>query len=534
MDQIETYVALLGIIILVSLVFKKVPIPMPLILLMAGMGISFFNFFPDVTLKPELVLDVFLPLFVYRTTAESSWRDVRKNIRPIISLSIGHIIFITILTAIAVHFLIPELGWPLAFVLGAVISPSDDVAIVPIAEKIKMPTRIVTILKGEGMFNDAAALIIFRFSLVAVITHQFLVMEALSSFFIIIIGETLYGLILGYMMGELRLKIRDPMLQVLISIITPFLAYLPAERLGGCGVLATAVTGFAIGYRYLERIPVDARIIARSVWSSIEFILETVLFFLVGLNLSLILERISPIPLSNLANYSLVIISVVIIGRFIWVYGTMFLSKLLPLRFKRESYSWQGLFVISWAGMRGGVSLAAAVAVPVLPNLISGVNPRDLLIFLVFCVIVATLLIQGMTLPWILKVLKIKERGEKEHYDEHLHELSIRLKLTKVVLRWLRQYRDEMKGDPSLCDELKLHVQQYKIQKKQLIERIESHDQGKPHIEELELKNELLISMQVIELERAELLRLWQKNEISYAVRNKLLQKLDYLSKHFA
>lgn len=255
MDQIEIYVTLLCVIACVCWIFKKVPIPMPLILVMAGMLLSFLPVLPEVNLKPEIVLDVFLPLLVYVTTAESSWRDVKTNIRPILLLSNGHVLFITALIAVTVHAFIPELGWPMAFVLGAVISPPDDVAIVAIAEKINLPSRIVTILKGEGLLNDAVALILFRFSLVAVITHQFSAIEAISSFFIIVIGETAYGLFLGYVIGEIRLKIKDPMLQVLISIITPFLAYLPTERLGGCGVLATAVTGFVISYRYLERLP---------------------------------------------------------------------------------------------------------------------------------------------------------------------------------------------------------------------------------------------------------------------------------------
>lgn len=334
------------------------------------------------------------------------------------------------------------------------------------------------------------------------------------------------------------------MLQVLVSIITPFLAYLPAERLGGCGVLATAVTGFAIGYRYLERFTPEVRIIGGSVWKTIEFTLQSILFLFVGLNLRFILERISAISYTTLLNYSVIVILVVILGRFIWVYGTIVLPRYLPFisKFspKKENYPWQGLFVISWAGIRGSISLAAAFAIPILPNTVEGVNARDLLIFLVFSVIVATLLLQGMTLPWLLKILKLRERGEKEQYCEHLQELTVRLKLAKVVSRWLKQYREERHEELHLCDELKLRMQEYRILKKQLKEQIDSHDDNIDgmmlgrHNEKIELKNSVFISTQIIEVERTELLSLWQKNKVSYKVKNKLLQQLDFLSKHLA
>lgn len=255
-----------------------------------------------------------------------------------------------------------------------------------------------------------------------------------------------------------------------------------------------------------------------------------------GLKLRLILERISSIPFTVLLNYSVIISLVVILGRFAWVFGTMYLPKCLPFGNKREYYSWQGLFVVSWAGMRGSISLAAAFAVPILPNIVNGVNARDLLIFLVFSVIVATLLVQGMTLPWLIRVLKIKERGEREHYDEHLQELSARLKLTKAVLRWLNRYVKEMHEEPHLQDELKLLIQQYRMLEKQLNEQIKSHSNNKiydeKHYKKVELKKSILILTQITEVERSELLRLWQNNEISYAIKNKLLQQLDYLSKH--
>ena len=192
---------------------------------------------PAIDLDPKVVLNIFLPILVYQISSFASWNDFKKNKRPIALLSVGHVIFITAIVAWVIHALIPELGWPLAFIIGAVLSPPDDVAIVAIAEKIRMPNRVITILKGEGLFNDATALILFRFALAALLTHQFSAVHAVTTFFAIIIGETLYGLAVGYIMGELKVKISNTVLHVIASVLTPFLAYTPAVMLGGSGVL---------------------------------------------------------------------------------------------------------------------------------------------------------------------------------------------------------------------------------------------------------------------------------------------------------
>ncbi len=534
MDQIEIYTLLFGIIIAVGILFRKALAPISLLLLVTGMLLSFLPSFPYVTLQPQLVLDIFLPLLIYVTCAELSWRDVKINLRPIALLSIGHVLFITFLTALVIHTLIPQIGWPLAFVLGAVISPTDDVAIVPIAEKIHLPRRIVTILKSEGMFNDATALILFRFSLAAVVTHQFSTVSAISSFFIILIGETAYGLILGYIIGELRLRIKEPKLQILVSILTPFLAYLPAERLGGCGVLATVVTALVIGHKYGEHFSPEVRLIGRSVWTTLEFAVQSILFLLIGLDMRFIMDRISSIPPASLALYSSAIIAVVIIGRFLWVFPATYLPRILSrtLR-KRESYpKWQYSFILSWAGMRGGISLAAALAVPSLPTTLDGANPRDLLIFLVFCVILATLLIQGLTLPWILQILGIHTHGQREKYREHLTELSARIKMTKAVLYWLNEYKEQIKDNPRFLDEVKFHIREYRMSKNRLEQRLKNPDNTSIKERSSELKDVMFLTSQINEIERKELSRLWHENIINHTTRNKLLHMLDLRSKH--
>lgn len=225
MDTFIIYLILFSILVLLGQLFQKSTVPIALILVVFGMLLSFIPFFPETHIDSKLVLNIFLPLLIYQITAFSSWRDMKKQARPIALLSIGHVLFITFLVAIVIHALIPQMGWPLAFVLGSIISPPDDVAIVSIAEKIRIPERIFIILEGEGVFNDAAALTLFHFALTAAITSQFSFAQALGTFIVMIVGETLYGLMLGHLLGKLRTKITNTTLHVIASFITPFAAY---------------------------------------------------------------------------------------------------------------------------------------------------------------------------------------------------------------------------------------------------------------------------------------------------------------------
>jgi Na+/H+ antiporter len=536
MDQIETYSIFIGIIILIGVIFRKSPIPISLLLVMMGMLLSFVPNFPHIALNPSLVLDVFLPLLIYQISATSSWRDYKSAIRPIALLSIGHVVIITALIAVVIHTLIPQMSWPMAFLLGAVISPPDDVAIIAIAQKIQMPHRILTILKGEAIFNDATALILFKFSLAAVIINEFSPIQAVSTFFFVVIGEILYGFVLGNLIGKLRLQVKEPRLQMLISLLTPFLAYLPAERLGGCGVLATVVTGLIIEHKYSERFSPDVRLLARSVWGALGFVVENILFLLVGLEMRFILERISSIPIQNLMTYTLVTVIVVIVGRFLCVFPFSYIPRwLFPSIRKREPRPpWQYPFIVSWSGMRGGISLAAAFAIPTLPSTLGwGGNPRDLIVFIVFCVIATTLILQGLTLPWLIKVLGLQGRGEREKYDEHVSELSARVLMVNAVLEWLCKYQKQVKDRPELFEEVEDQIQKYKKTKKRLKTRVKNHSEDSEHDEASEIYESIFLSSQILDIEREALLILWHEEKINHNVKNRLQEKLDHRLKGF-
>jgi Na+/H+ antiporter len=534
MEQELIYLVLFGIIVILGQIFNKTTIPISLLLVISGMCMSFIPGIPDLRLNPDIVLNIFLPVLIYQISTSSSWKELRKNRRPILLLSVGHVIFIAVVVAYIMHALIPQMSWSIAFLLGALVSPPDDVAIVSIGEKVRMPSRIVTILEGEGMFNDATALILFRFSLAAIATNTFSATGVVSDYFAIIIGETLYGLFIGFVMGELRRKISNTSLHMIASLITPFLAYYPAEKMGGCGVLATAVAGFVIGNRYALYFTPEFRLISRAVWPMLSYLMQSILYLLLGLNLHVILENISLSSFPILYFYSGIVILIVVVGRFIWVYPTVYLPRLLfkSIRRKDPYPPWQYPIVVSWAGMRGSISLAAALAVPVLPTIIEGVNTQDFLLFIVFSVIVVTFVLQGLTLPLLLKVLGVKKLGQKESYRNHMLELKTRVKLVRAVLQWLLEYKKTSKDDPKIIEQVDAALGNYRRIKAQLRERIAEHDENELHDEKAEVRAESFIASQIIMREREELLQLWRDEKINLYVRDKLLERLDHRTKY--
>jgi CPA1 family monovalent cation:H+ antiporter len=528
------YTFLFSIIVLLGYLFRKSSIPLVLILIVFGMLLSFIPYVPVMQLDSNLVLDVFLPLLIYEISAFSSWRDIKKQIRPIASLSIGHVVFITVVVAIVAHTLIPQMGWPLAFVLGAILSPPDDVAIVSICEKIRIPERIFIILEGEGMFNDAAALILFRFALAAAITHTFSFAHAFIGFLMVIVGETLYGFILGNLLGKIRKKITNPALHMIASILTPFLAYIPVVMLGGTGVLSTAVTGFLIGNQYSIRFTPEFRLISTGIWPMLGFAIQSLIFLLAGLDLRAIWMSISTIPAEQVILYVASIVAALIIGRFVWVYTTVLLFSRLLFPRDKTSQILRGSFLISWAGMRGGISLAAALAIPTLYFSIDGVDLRNLMIFIVLCAIIVTFVLQGLSLPYIMRKFGLDKVGQAEKYHEHLSELRARVQMINAAFEWLKQYKKEINRDEKLLEEVEFHINEYQTLLKKYKERISSHHGSDAHNEIIEAKKSTSLLLQIIKIEKKELLQIWREEKINLRSRNRLLSLLDHHVQRFS
>lgn len=321
------------------------------------------------------------------------------------------------------------------------------------------------------------------------------------------------------------------MLHIIASFITPFLAYIPMVELGGSGIIATAVVGFVIGNQYALRFTPEYRLAAITILPTLAFTIQCIIFLLVGLNIQSILLRISSIPMVVLFTIVGAMIAVVIMGRFIWVYGfVIFLPRFLfPSLKKKDPYpSWKYPFIISWAGIRGGISLAAALAVPGLTFKINNVDIRDLLVFIVFCVIFVTLILQGLSLPLIIKKLGIDKIGESERYSEHMTELQARIQMINAALHWLQEYQKEIKQDERLMTEVSMHIYEYQMLKKQFETRISDHDVQLIHDEQSELKEKLSLLCQVMAVEKAALEKLWRENQINLKTRNKLATILDH------
>jgi Na+/H+ antiporter len=534
MELILPYVILFAIIVLLGQLFDKSTIPLSLVLVIAGMVLGFVPNFPRINYHPEVILNVFLPLLIYQISAFSSWIDVKNNLKPIALLSIGHVIFITILVAVVIHTINPAFGWPLSFILGAVISPPDDVAIVSIAQKIRLPDKVLTILEGEGIFNDATALILFKFALAALITQEFSIFKATFSFFFLLLGEIAYGFFIGVLIGRLRSHIRNPILHVIASLITPFIAYFPMVAIGSSGVISTSIVGFIISNHYVLRFSSDFRLLSRNIWPTLAFAIESLIFVAVGLNMRNIVESIAIDKGRILFLYTIAVILTVIIGRFIWVYGVQFYWYINKVYFNKSSKGgWDYPFLISWSGMRGGISLAAALAVPALPLMANGVDPKNLLIFLVFNVILVTLVIQGLLLPTVIRWLGIAKLGAKQKFKTHVLELQTRLEMDEAVIKWLDEYIPTIKNDPALLDKAVAAKKDYEERRMNLQGRIKRHLTRKHHSYKKELSDDVFLLQEIIQVERNTLLTLWREEKITLEIRNKILDQLDHKTLYF-
>ena len=395
-------------------------------------------------LNPELVLFVFLPPVGY-TGACSTWQALRKNLRPILLLSFGLVLFTMAVVAVVAHALILGMSWPVAFVLGAIVAPTDDVAAATIVRRLSLPHRIVTLLEGEGLLNDATALTAFRFASAAVVSGSFSFRDASFSFLTVVFGEAGYGLALGWAVSRVRQRLKDSSLEITVSFLTPFLAYLPAELLGGTGVLATAVVGFYIGSQSSERFSPGVRLTGVPIWQVLVFIFNNLLFLVTGLQLRSVLERTSDFPVSTLFYYGALISAVVIGARLIWVYPSSYLPRALSagLRKRDPMAPFRQIFIVSWTGMRGSISLAAAFGIPAVTEFGTPFPMRALIIFITFCVILSTLVLQGITLPPLIRRLGVDRDGKRETRGAHYQEARARIEAGKAAIAEIDTWEKE-------------------------------------------------------------------------------------------
>ena len=387
-------------------------------------------------LAPDFVLLFVLPPVVYSSAVAMSWREFRFNLRPISLLAVGCVAFTTVAAAAAAHWLL-GLSWPEGFVLGAIVSPPDAVAPLAVARRMQIPRRILVVLEGEGLANDATALVLYRFAVVAVSVGAFSLGHAVEAFAAITVGEILWGLIVGWVMLRLRRWVDDPRLEIMLSLLTPFVAYWPPQHLGGSGVLATVTTGLYISWNGLRLISADTRLQGIFFWGFFIYLTEGMVFLITGLQARALTVGLESYSKSDLAVSAVIVCLVVIIARFVWMYPATYLPRWLSRTVARRDPAppWQWPFALAFTGIRGMVSLAAALAIPLETEAGRPFPHRDLILVLTFAVILVTLVGQGLLLPAVIRALGLANAGRIEQEEERAEEFAARRKAIVAAMQ---------------------------------------------------------------------------------------------------
>jgi monovalent cation/hydrogen antiporter len=431
---IQTLLLLMAVLVVVAIVARRFNTAPSILLVIAGIGLALIPGLPRIELAPELVLFGILPPLIYSAGVAMSWREFRFNLRPITLLAVGCVVFTTCAVAAVAHWL---LGMPLAvgFVLGAIVSPPDVVAPLAIVRRLGIPRRLVVVLEGEGLANDATALILYRFAVAAVGTGVFSLVEAAGTFVLIVVGEIAYGIGLGWLSLRLRRWARDPRVEITLSLLTPYAAFLLPAHVGGSGVLATIAAGLFVSWNGPLLIPAATRLQGIFFWDLIVYWLEGFVFLVTGLQARTLLEQGDTFLLHDVVLAVLITTSVVIIARFLWVFPAVYLPRWLSPSLARRDPSphWQSAFVLAFVGIRGVVSLAAALAIPLTTATGTPFPLRDLILSITFGVIIITLVGQGLLLPSVVRWLGLSNDTIDERQREHEAELAARAEALALV-----------------------------------------------------------------------------------------------------
>jgi len=448
--KFQIFLILLAVLAGTALLARRINVAPAILLLLAGVALAFVPGMPSLELPPELVLLVVLPPLIYSASVAMSWREFRYNLRPIILLSVGCVIFTAFAVAGATHYLI-GLPWNIGFLLGAIVAPPDVVAPLAIARKLAIPRRILVVLEGEGLANDATALILYRFAVAAISTGLFSLPTALGEFAAIVAGEMLFGVAVGWLSLRARHRARDPQIEITLSLITPYVAYWVPEHFGGSGVIAAVACGLYMSWNGPLWISAATRLQGIFFWDLVIYLIEGLLFLLTGFQMRLLFEKSKAFPLDDILIATALVTLMIVVARFAWVFPATYLPRLIKrVRLRDPSPPWQWVFVLSFTGVRGAVSLAAALALPfALPD--GEAFPyRDLVLFVSFGVIFITLVGFGLGLPPVVRWLGVAEAGRAEHLAEHESEIAARREALDVALKSL----DAMIDDRDLSGEV--------------------------------------------------------------------------------
>ncbi len=405
-DGIVALVLLTAVASLLALA-PALRIPYPILLVLGGLAIGVVPGMPNVELDPELIFFGVLPPLLYGAAFFTSLSDLRANVRPIGLLAIGLVVATTLGVAVVAHAAIDGLTWPAAFVLGAIVSPTDPLAATAIARRLGVPRKLVAIVEGESLVNDGTGLVLYRVAVAAVLTGSFSAVATGGQFVLSVVGGVGVGLAVGWIVRQVRRRLDNPPAEITISLMTGYFAFVPAELLGFSAVLAAVTAGIYLGWHTPELTNAQVRLQGIAVWEIVQYLLNALLFVLIGLQLPVVIDALGDISTARLLGYAALVCGTVIAVRFAWVFAVLH----APKKIVRRMSSWRGAVFLSWAGMRGAVSLAAALALPLETDTGAPFPGRDLILFLTFSVILATLVGQGLTLPLVIRALGLEEDG---------------------------------------------------------------------------------------------------------------------------
>jgi monovalent cation/hydrogen antiporter len=499
-------------------VARRLKFPYPIALVAGGAAVGLIPNLPQFPFDPNAILILVLPPILYQAALLTSWSDFKANIRPISMLAFGLVLATTLVVGAALKLVVPEVPWAVAFIFGAIVSPPDAVAATAILSRLNIPRRIVTVLEGESLVNDASGLVIYKFAVAAALTGVFSMADASEQLARVSLGGVAVGVALAHVFIAVHRRLGDPFIEVLMSLTVPYFAYIGAEILGVSGVLAVVAAGLVRGRYAPEIVSAEMRILARSVWNILVFMLNSLVFMLIGIQMSGIGERLANYSFTQLLTLGFFVSAVAIIIRFAWVFPLAYLPRWMggSTHAGEPRQGHNELAIISWCGMRGIVSLAAALA---LPNTLPDGSPfpyRDLIIFLTFFVIAVTLIGQGLSLPTLIRTLKVGS-----DWSIKAEQQQVRAAMSAAALAAI----DEIvaaEGAPSeWADQLRAEI----------TARIAlAAPDGIDATPRSELNDRLRRA--AIGAERKELIRLWRENVISDEVMHHLEEILDYQQAH--
>lgn len=414
---IEIVLALLAIMVGLAWLARRLGVPYPIVFVLGGFAVGMIPAVPEITVPPDLVLLLFLPLLLYSAGVYMSPQRIQRNLQPIAFLAIGLVVVTTLAVGAVAHLTVADLPWGAAFVLGTLVASTDSVTAVAIARSLGLPSRLVTIIEGESLFNDASSLALYQVAVAAVVTGHFSLARAGLGFVVAVIGGIGIGLAAGWLAARIRGKLCDSTLEITVTLLTPFLAWIPAERLGVSAVIAVAAAGMYVGVERVPDLSSSTRLRLTVFWEVLDFLIEGLLFVLTGLQLRQALGGLVRLGLGTAALDVTVICLTVIAVRAAWVFLDAYTPGLFHRQTGSSSPDWREVAVVAWAGMRGGEALAPALALPLVTASGAAFPGRGILISLTLAVIFVTLVAEGLSLPFLARRLGVRGAEEVQRQE---------------------------------------------------------------------------------------------------------------------